>query len=73
MKRRTCPFSVGDTVCFTPSERTLGQYQDPGRFGVEPGDEVVIREIRDDTYLYFDDGAGGWPWTEFSLVRGRDE
>lgn len=70
---RECPFSIGDTVCFTPSERTLGQYQDPGRFGVEPGDELEVREIRVDTYLYFDDGAGGWPWTEFSLVRSRDE
>lgn len=67
--KRSCPFRVGDTVRFSPSERTLGHYQDPGRFGIEPGAELVIKEIREDTYLYFDRGAGGWPWNEFSLVR----
>ena len=61
-----CPFLVGDSVRFTPSERTLGHYQDIKRFGVAPGQVLSIAEIRDECYLYFAGGTGGWPWTEFS-------
>jgi len=65
----TCPYDVGDMVRFTPSERTKGLYQDVERFGLAIGEEAVIREIRDDVYLYFDDEAGGFAWNEFSLVK----
>ncbi len=65
----TCPFDVGDTVRFTPSPRTKGLYQDFERFGIAVDATVVIREIREGTYLYFDNGAGGFPWNEFTLVR----
>lgn len=67
-----CPFHVGDRVRFTPSARTQGLYQDVERFGLTIGAEAVIREIREETYLYFDDGAGGFPWNEFTLVRQAD-
>jgi len=63
-----CPFRVGDRVVFTPSDRTRGHYQDIERFGVKVGEERTIKEIRDGTYLYFDAGVGGWPWTEFRAV-----
>ena len=61
-----CPFLVGDSVRFTPSERTLGHYQDIERFGVKPGQVLAIAEIRDGCFLYFASGTGGWPWTEFT-------
>ncbi len=64
-----CPFVVGDKVRFTPSARTRALYQDPERFGLKIGSESIIREIREETYLYFDHGAGGFPWNEFTLVR----
>ena len=63
-----CPFSIGDLVRFTPSQRTVGHYQDIERFGVRINQELVIVEIKDGVYLYFDNGAGGWPWNEFELV-----
>ena len=62
----TCPFRVGDQVVFSPSNRTRGLYQDIERFGVKIGEKRTISEIREETYLYFDGGAGGWPWNEFS-------
>ena len=64
-----CPFRVGDVVVFKPSERTVGHYQNIERFGVKPGEHYVVKEVREGTFLYFEDGAGGWPWSEF--VHGR--
>jgi len=64
-KKRNCPFLIGDRVRFTPSERTKGLYQNIENFGVKVGEVRTIREIRDDIYLYFENGEGGWPWTEF--------
>lgn len=69
----TCPFRVGDRVIFTPSERTRGLYQDVDRFGVRPGEPYVIAEIRDGTYLYFENGSGGWPWNEFRAAAGQGD
>jgi hypothetical protein len=68
MNQTQCPFRVGDQVCFTPSERTRGLYQSIERFGIKPGETWPITEIRDDTYLYFANGSGGWPWNEFSAA-----
>ena len=62
----SCPFSIGDTLVFTPSARTRGLYQNIEAFGMEVGKIYVVREIRDDQYIYADNGAGGWPWNEFS-------
>jgi hypothetical protein len=67
--RSGCPFAIGDRVRFTPSRRTLGHYQNIEAFGVAVGAEVTIQCIKDDCYLYFEHGAGGWPWNEFT----RDE
>ncbi|MBM2854141.1 MAG: hypothetical protein HW417_1069 [Steroidobacteraceae bacterium] len=69
MNTERCPFLVGDCVTFTPSERTRGHYQNIERFGVRIGDTLTIQEVRDGTYLYFDNGAGGWPWSEFTKAR----
>lgn len=64
-----CPFSIGDCVRFTPSQRTIGHYQNIERFGIRINQELVIVKIKDDVYLYFDNGVGGWPWNEFKLVE----
>jgi len=65
----SCPFSVGDIVRFSPSGKTRNHYQDSAGFGVETGQELAIRSIKDGMYLYFDKDAGGWPWNEFTLVH----
>ena len=46
--------------------RTLGLYQHIESFGVKPDEVRAIQEIRNDCYLYFEAGAGGWPWNEFT-------
>lgn len=66
-KNMVCPYKIGDIVCFCPSERTRGHYQDIENFGLRIGEEVEIKFIKDGVYLYFENG-GGWPWTEFKLV-----
>ncbi len=65
-----CPFEVGDMVTFTPSARTRGHYQDIERFGVCIGQSLAIAEVREDCYLYFAGGKGGWPWNEFTKSVG---
>jgi hypothetical protein len=67
-----CSFSVGDTVRFTPSKRTVGLYQNIHNYGINIGQELPIKSIKDGMYLYFENGAGGWPWNEFTLVRKKD-
>jgi hypothetical protein len=68
-KQTKCPFSVGDKVTFTPSQRTLGLYQNIECCGVRVGETRIVREVREDTYIYFEDGTGGWPWTEFTKAE----
>lgn len=68
MKPKRCPFVIGDYVRFTPSKRTLGLYQNWEGYGVGIGVVYQIKEIKDGIYLYFQDGKGGWPWNEFTLV-----
>jgi hypothetical protein len=36
------------------------------------GEIYVVREIRDGMYIYSDNGAGGWPWNEFT-VQGTSQ
>ena len=72
MKRKNCPFDVGDYVRFTPSKRTLGLYQNIERFGVAPGEVRQIESIKDGIYLYFGSGQGGWPWSEFALAKTKE-
>ena len=69
MKISKCPFSIGQRVKFAPSKRTEGLYQDIDRFGINVGEIAEIKEIRDDIYLYFKNGKGGWPWNEFVKIN----
>jgi hypothetical protein len=64
-----CPFKVGDIVRFSPSKRTCGLYQDIEGFGIKLGEEAEVKSIKDDTYLCLSNGAEGWPWNEFVLVK----
>lgn len=64
-----CPFSIGELVRLTPSERTKGLYQDIEHFGLQPNETAVVREVRYGIYLYFDNGRGGFPWNEFTRVE----
>jgi hypothetical protein len=72
MSSNLCPFRIGDQVVFSPPKRTTGLYQDIERFGVKVGHSYRIADIKDGTYLYFDSGKGGWPWTEFTAVKSAN-
>ncbi len=62
-----CPYNIGDKVIFTPTDRTRGWYQQVfDKIGMVPGREYVIKRIKDDTYLYFENDDGGFPWTEYT-------
>ena len=71
MNEDSCPFSIGDIVRFSPSDRTQGLYQNIEGFGVQIGQEIEIKRIQDGVYLYFENDVGGWPWNEFILVRKK--
>jgi hypothetical protein len=71
MKKKPCPFKVGDYVRFTPSKRTLGLYQNIEGFGVSLSDVRQIQAIKNGLYLYFGPEQGGWPWNEFTLVKAH--
>ena len=65
-----CPYNVGDRVIFSPSDRTKGWYQQGfSKMGLVPGNEYIIKKIKDDTYLYFDNDAGGLPWNEYKKTE----
>ena len=64
-----CPFNIGDKVKFTPSKRTQGQYQNIEGMGVAIGEIIIIGEIKDNCYLYSNEGKGGWPWNEWEAVE----
>lgn len=66
-KKIDCPFNIGDSVIFKPSERTLGLYHNIEKHGLIPGEIYKITEISEGTYLKFEEG-GGWPWNEFELA-----
>jgi len=68
MEQVACPFSIGDKVRFTPSQRTKGLYQNIEGFGVRIGEKCFIKEIREGMYLYFEGSAGGRPWNEFTKI-----
>jgi len=73
IKKFPCPFSVGDIVRFTPSQRTISYYPDPSIFGIKIGEELPIKSIKDDIYLEFENKKDGWAWNDFTLVRRKDD
>jgi hypothetical protein len=59
-------------VVFAPSERTRGLYQDLASFGITPGSSLMVTEIREGVYLYFQNDVGGWPWSEFRSLASTN-
>jgi hypothetical protein len=64
-----CPFKIGDKVKFAPSERTQGLYQNIEGMGVSIGEVIIIGQIKDNCYLFTENGKGGWPWNEWEAVK----
>jgi len=59
-------------VTFTPSKRTKGLYQNTESVGgIIQGQTKKIKEIKEEMYLYFKHGTGGWPWNEFFLKNKK--
>lgn len=70
METKKCPYKVGDRVKFVPGERTIGWHQTTmERQGLQAGYVGIIREIKDDTYIYLDGEKGGFPWTDFQKAN----
>ena len=67
--KKDCPYKVGDKVRFSPSDRTKGLYQNINKGQVQEGEVMIIKEIKDQCYLYGEGGKGGWPWNEWERVE----
>lgn len=66
----SCPFLVGQTVIYRPSERAMGlDVMTPDREKLVPGNAYRIAEIQDGVYIVVDGHThpgGGLYWTEFA-------
>lgn len=68
-KNEKCPCKVGDTVRFTPSERTKKRfkwsflYSDP-----TPGVEYTVKKIINGIWILVDDDIHGFYWKDFTPV-----
>ena len=67
--KKNCPFKIGEKIRFKPSKRTQGLYQDIEGMGVSIGEVIIVGTIKDNCYIYSQDGKGGWPWTEWESVK----
>jgi hypothetical protein len=67
-----CPFRVGQTVIYRPSERGIGlDTMTPTSEKLVPGNAYRIASIQDGVYLVVDGNihpGGGLHWTEFSMT-----
>jgi hypothetical protein len=64
---KSCPFKVGDTVIYRPSERGWG-YEVMHVDNLVPGAKYVVAEIKHGVYLVVQGHihpSGGHYWTEF--------
>ena len=52
-----CPLKVGITVKFSQVERPKGFYQNIEHFSLTPGRIHMIKEIKNELYLYFEEGV----------------
>jgi len=68
----SCPFRVGQTVIYRPSERSIGlDVMTPDSEKLVPGKAYRIASIQDGIYLVVDGYAhpgGGLHWAEFSMT-----
>lgn len=72
MKSAKCPFKVGDTVVYAPTDVGRGKVIMTEFARLTPGDKYVIARIDKDEYLvlrgFENASVGGLYWTEFSYV-----
>jgi hypothetical protein len=72
MQKKQCPFKVGDTVIFSPSEHTRGWYQHAwDKLRIKPGDQGIITRIDQGVYVYLDDNRGGFFFDEYKLASQK--
>ena len=67
---RTCPFIVGQTVIYSPSQRGIdSDVMSSDEEKLTPGKAYRIAEIKDNTYVVpdgYNHPGGGIYWTEFT-------
>ena len=70
MSKEKCPFTVGDTVVYRPSNRGRGLVVMTDLAALKPGEKYKIARIDNDLYVVvegFENAVGGGLyWTEFS-------
>jgi hypothetical protein len=69
MSKEKCPFKVGDSVVYQPSDK--GYYSDPPEWRLESGKKYKIEKIEKDNYFIvegYKHPGGGIYWTEFSAT-----
>jgi hypothetical protein len=73
MKPDDCPFKVGDTVVYHPSERGLAlEVMSSAEGKLIPGEEYLITEIKNCAYVVvqgYRHPGGGLYWTEFQKKK----
>jgi len=69
MAKDTCPFKVGDTVIYEPSNRGRGLVLHTEYSALEPGHKYKVVGVDKDAYVVLEGfehvRAGGLHWTEF--------
>ena len=65
-----CPFKIGDSVKFIPSERFKCWHQESFyRLNIYPGYIGKVTKIEKDTFIYLDGNKGGFHWIEFKKQK----
>jgi hypothetical protein len=65
------PFKVGDRVIFDPKDRAIGwSWPSFDDVRLRPGDTGTITRIHEESYLYLDEGRGGFHWECFRRLAG---
>jgi len=69
MDKEQCPFKIGDTVAYRPSDRGKGLLVMTDLAALEPGNKYKIARIDNGVYIVvegFENATGGGLyWTEF--------
>jgi len=70
MSEEPCPFKVGDTVVYRPTNRGRGLLIMTNLVALKPGNEYKITRIESGVYVvvegFENDAGGGLYWTEFA-------
>jgi hypothetical protein len=67
--QQECPFRVGDRVRFSPNAHASGwSWPRFDTVRLHPGDIGTVTRIEGDTYLYLDNGRGGFHWECFERL-----